>query len=328
MQTATSSTHSQFIQSSGVDADRIFNATVGQRSYILQQLEEAERNARDALFALEMMEMELSRETAAIKSTLSRLSETLPPHKFDKMCDFAFSRSKEEWENVWKHEWVDDGNDRDRFIEHPRGPSKKSRPDHRPSTSLPPSSPSPLTSPVNSRGHLPPRATPVSTNRVPWDECQRPTGPRSPLPPDGLRVPWGFVERFGPTRYRPTPSRAQQSRRLKRDKRQVVACQDGTLTIFDPQEDIEAQRREIKEMMRLQARQRLSAKAQSSERSLLKIVQTSATDRIQGPPVTWSNVFGDGEPPPEELANPFAQSGDIPPMYPDLHQKRPERDDE
>jgi len=109
----------------------------------------------------------------------------------------------------------------------------------------------------------------------------------------------------------------------------VVAHQDGTLAIFDPQEDIEAQRREIKEMMRLQARQKLSAKAQSSERSLLKIVQTSVTDRIQDPPVTWSNVFvDDDEPPPEELTNPFAQSDHIPLVSPDLYQKRPERGDE
>ena len=102
--------------------------------------------------------------------------------------------------------------------------------------------------------------------------------------------------------------------------------QDGTLVVVDSQEDIEAQRREIKEKMLLQAQRRLPVQA---EISLRKIVQTSVADRTQGPPVTWYNVFDDvDEPPPEEFANPFAQSDHIPPAYPDLDPSRPERDDE
>ena len=275
------------------------------------------------------MEMELARETAAIKSTLSRLSESLPPHEFDKMCDFAFGKSKKDWENVWKHEWVDDGKERDRLIKRPRGPSKKPQSDPRPSSPLPPSSPPPPTSPPKSQDRPPPRATPIPINGVPWDKVQQPTRPRSPVPPDGFRIPQGFVNNFGSTRYRPTspepvagPSRPQQSRRLKRDKRRVEMHQDGTLVVVDPEEDIEAQRREIKEKMRLQAQRKLPVEA---EISLWKIVRMNVTDRVQDPPVTRFNAFGNvDEPPPEELTNPFAQDDHISPVYP----KRPERGDE
>jgi len=326
-----SSAHSQLIQNSGVDANRIFNATVGQHSHILQQLEEAERNARDALFALEMMEMELARETAAIKSTLSHLSGTLPPHEFDEMCDFAFGQSKKDWENVWKHEWVDDDKERDRFTKRPSWPSKAPRSESRPSSPLPPSSPPAPTSPVNPHDRLPPRTSPVRINGVPWNEYRWPTRPRSPRPPDGFRAPWGFVDNFGSTRYRPTPpepvagpSRPQQSRRLKRDIRQVEMRQNGTLVLVDPTEDIEAQRRQIKEQMLLQAQKRIPVQVRDS---LRRIIRPSDTNCTRDPPVTWSNVFED-EPPPEELTNPFAQGDHSPPVHPDPYPKDPDGDDE
>ena len=100
--------------------------------------------------------------------------------------------------------------------------------------------------------------------------------------------------------------------------------QDGTLALVDPEGDIEAQRRQIKERMLLQAQQRHPVD------SLWRIVRTSVTDRTQDPPVTWSNVFEDvDEPPSEELTNPFAQGDDrIPSVYPNPSPKRPERDDE
>jgi len=312
----------------GIDADRIYNATVGQRSHILQQLEEAETNARDALFALEMMEVELTREAAAIKSTLSYLSETLPPQEFEKMCDFAFGQSKKDWENAWKREWVEGGAERDKFIERPSGPSKKPRSGpppapHVPSSPLPPSSPPSPTPPVNSQGHLPPRTSPVRINGVPWDEYQWPTRPRSPTPLDGFRAPWGFVDNFGSTRYRPTspepvagPSQPQRSQRLRRDNRRLETRRDGTLVLVDTTEDIEAHRREMKEMIRLQAQRRHPVEA---EISLRKMVQTSVTDRIQNPPMTWFRLFEDEEPLPDDLTNPFAQDDHIPPMYPERY---------
>ena len=99
---------------------------------------------------------------------------------------------------------------------------------------------------------------------------------------------------------------------------------DGTLVFVDPQEDIEAHRRQIKEKMRLQAQLRLPVEA---EISLWKIVQTNVTDRIQDPPVTWFRVFEDEEILPDELTNPFAQDDHIPPMYPELLQSRSDQDE-
>ncbi|KAF9650603.1 hypothetical protein BDM02DRAFT_1324028 [Thelephora ganbajun] len=317
-----------------VDADRIYNATAVQHTHILQQLEEAEKNARDALFTLEMMEMELARETSAIKSTLSYLSELLPSHEFEEMCDFAFDQSKKDWENEWKREWVEDGTEKGKFIDRPRDPPKKRRPDpspspptpHVPSSPLPPSSPPPPTPPVNTQDRLPPRTSPVRINGVPLNKWKWPTRPRSPLPPDGFRAPWGFVDKFGSTRYRPTPaeplagpSQPQQSRRLKRDRRRVEMHQDGTLVLVDPTEDIEAQRREIMQQIRFQAQRKLPAEA---EISLGKIVQTGYTDRTQDPPVTWFRVFEDEGPLSSDLTNPFAQDDHIPPTYLELHSTR------
>lgn len=290
----------------GVDADRIFNATLGQRSRILQQLEEAERNARDALFALETMEMKLASETAEIKSALSHLTEILPRNEFEKMCDFAFGKSKKDWEDVWKHEWVDDSKERGRFTKHRRGPTKKPRSSHRYSSPLPPSSPPPPTSPIGPQGGLLPRTGPIRTNGSPWDEPQRRTHPRSPLPPDGFRAPRGPVDKLGSAAG---PSQPQQIRRLKRDDRLLEARRDGTLVLVDPQEDIEAHRREIRERIGLQAQQRL---LDGIESSLRKIVEPSGTNDNEDPPVTWSRVFGYVEPLAEELVNPFAQQDDPP----------------
>ena len=55
---------------------------------------------RDALFALEIVELELSRETATMKLTISCLSDTLPTAEFNKMCDYAFGQSKKDWGKV------------------------------------------------------------------------------------------------------------------------------------------------------------------------------------------------------------------------------------
>jgi hypothetical protein len=100
---------------------------------------------------------------------------------------------------------------------------------------------------------------------------------------------------------------------------------DGTLVLVDPQEDIEAQRQQIKEKMQLQAQRKLAAEA---EISLWKIVQTSVADRIQDPPVTWFRLFEDEEPLPDDLMNPFAQDDHIPPTYPELYPRRPEQGEE
>lgn len=101
--------------------------------------------------------------------------------------------------------------------------------------------------------------------------------------------------------------------------------QDGTCVIVDPQEDIEAQRREIREKMRLQAESRLPPEAMAS---LRRIVQPRVTDRAQGPPVTWFRVFEDKEPLLDDLTNPFAQDDHIPPTYQELFSRRPEHDSE
>ena len=310
MKQATTSSHSQLIRSLGIDAGRVYDATVGQRSHILQQLEEAERDARDALFALEMVELELSRETAAMKSALSRLSETLPSHEFEKMYEFAFDQSKQDWENVWKREWVADSTEKDRFIEHPRGPSKKPRSTpppsppapNAPSSPLPPSSPPPPTSPVNSHDRLPPHASPVRTDGVRWHEFKQP----APTTFDGFRVPSGFVEIFGSTSYRPPrpepvagPSKPQDSRKLKRSTKPA-----------DVQKETEDQRRQIREQMKRQAEERISLAARNA---LWQIVQDSVDDKV--PPVTWFTVFKDDPRLSNDLTNltnPFAQDDHIP----------------
>jgi len=98
--------------------------------------------------------------------------------------------------------------------------------------------------------------------------------------------------------------------------------QNGTLVLVDPAEEIEAQRRQIKAKMLLQAQQRLPAQVGDS---LRRIVRPSDTNRTRDPPVTWSNVFED-EPPPEELTNPFAQGDHSSPVHPDPN--HPEGDDE
>lgn len=308
MHTAKSCTHSQLTRSLGVDADRIFNATVGQRSHILQQLEEAESNARDALFTLESMRVKLASETAEIKSTLSHLSEIIPPDEFEKMCDFAFGKSKNDWEDVWKHEWVGDTKERVKFIKRRRGSSKKRRPSRRDSSPLPPSSPPPPTSPGDPQGGLPPRTGPIRTNR------SRSTHPRSPLLPDGFRAPQGFVDKLRSTAYRPTwpqpaagPSQPRQNRRLRRDDRLLQAHQDGTLVIVDPQEDVEAHRREIREKIELQTHWRLR---DGIETSLQKMVQASGSNRSEDPPVTWSRVVGHAEPLGEEPVEPLGRDPD------------------
>lgn len=298
------------MHSLGVDADQIFNATLGQRSRIVQQLEEAERNARDALFTLETMELKLASQTAEIKSTLLHLSEILPRDEFEKMCGFAFGKSKMDWEGVWKHEWVDDSEEKARFAKRRRGPLKKPR---RCSSPLPPSSPPPPTSPAGSQGGLPPCTGPIRTKGSPWDESQRRTHPRSPLSPDRPRAPRGFVDKLGSAAYRRQPaagpSQPQQIRRLKRDDRLLEAHRDGTLVVVDPQEDIEAHRREIREKIGLQTQQRL---LDGIESSLRKIVRTSGTNGDEDPPVTWSRVFGYAERPAEELVDRVSQ--DDPPV--------------
>ena len=325
MKAATTYDSSQLVRSLGIDADRIYNATVGQRSHIFQQLQEAEEDARDALFALDMMEMALAREAAAIKSSLSRLSETLPPREFEEMCEFAFGQSKKDWEDVWKHKWVEDrterdkfvkrkrvtdGTEGDRFVKRPRGPSKNPRFNftRAPSSPLPPSSPPPPTPPA-----------------------------RSPLPPDGFRAPWGFVENFGSTGYRPTPTppvpfpeplQPQQSRRLRRDERRLNLRPDGSLVLVDPQEEIEAQREQIRQKMRFQAQQKVPAEA---EISLWKIAQTKPINHIHDPPVTWSTLFelySVVNRTPNDLTNPFAQEDHVLPTRPELYPRRPEQDEE
>lgn len=75
----------------------------------------------------------------------------------------------------------------------------------------------------------------------------------------------------------------------------------------------------------LQAQQRLPAEVQNS---LRKIVDTSAMDRVQDLPVTWSRVFGDEELLPGELTNPFAQGDHIPPMYPDPKPREGDEEEE
>ena len=99
---------------------------------------------------------------------------------------------------------------------------------------------------------------------------------------------------------------------------------DGTFVLVDPQEEIEAQRRHIREQMRFQAQRRLPAAA---EIALGKIVQTSFADRIEDPPVTWFRLFG-GDASPDDLMNPFAQDDHIPPTYPELYPGHPEQVDD
>ncbi|KAF9792563.1 hypothetical protein BJ322DRAFT_1103054 [Thelephora terrestris] len=315
----------------GADADRIYNATVGQRNHILQQLEEAERNARDALFALERMEMELARETAAIKSTLSDLSETLPAQEFEKMCDFAFGQSKKDWENVWKHEWVEDGTERSKFITRCSGSSRTPRPNPPPppqphSSPLPPSSPPPPSSPNNPQTRFPPRPSPVRTSGAPADEPQPSTHPHSPPTLDGFRTPWGFIDSFGSTSYRPkapepvaSPPRPHRPRRLKRDDRRLAGTdRNGMPIIVDPSEHIASLRREVKEMIRLQAHMKYPVEA---ENALLRIVQRTEdyeNSFRRDPPVTWSRLYEDKEPHPSDLTNPFARVDHVPPAYPEV----------
>jgi hypothetical protein len=316
----------RFIWGPGVDAERMYNATVGQRAHILEQLEEAESNGRDALFALEIAEMELAHKTATMKSALSRLSETLPPLEFEEMCYFVFGQSKEEWERVWKREWVEDDTERNKFTQ-ARGPSKtKSRsnsppnpPAHHPrSSSLPPSSPLPNTSP-NLQDHLPPRPGPVPMNGIPVDGFQLPPRPRTPPSLDGFKAPRGFVDHFGSTRYQPIapepvagPSRPQQSRRLKRDLRRLEEDRNGNLILVDTTKEIEEQRRQIKESILLQAQRRVPVEVQES---LKKIVRSG---NRQDPPVTWSRVFGDENAHANDLTNSFAQDDHVrPSVYPE-----------
>jgi hypothetical protein len=98
--------------------------------------------------------------------------------------------------------------------------------------------------------------------------------------------------------------------------------QGGTLVVVDAKEEIEAQRREIKERIRMQAQRRLPVEA---EISLWKIVQPSVADRIQDPPITWFRLFEDEGPLPDDLTNPFAQDDHTPPMYPELYPRRSEQ---
>ena len=98
---------------------------------------------------------------------------------------------------------------------------------------------------------------------------------------------------------------------------------DGTFVLVDPKEDIEAQRRQIKERMRLQVQMKLPPEA---EISLWKIVRMSDTDRVQDPPVTWFRILEDDRPLPDDLTNPFAQDEHTPPTYPELDPSHPEHD--
>lgn len=234
----------------------------------MKQLEEAERNGQDALFALETVEMELAQKIATMNSTFSRLSETLPPYKFEQMCEFAFGEGKKEWEQVWKREWVEGGTKRTKFTQL-RVPSKRqlrSSPPYPPpvyhprSSPLPPSSPPPPTSP-NLEGHLPPQTGPPPINGVPVDGFQSPARPR-----DRSKATRGFTRNPGSARYQRTspepaagPSQMQPSRRLKRDLRRLEVDEKGTLVLVDTTEEIEEQRRQIKKSMEQQAQKKIYA---------------------------------------------------------------------
>lgn len=315
---------------SGIDAGQIYSATVGQRAHILQQLEEAERNAQDALFALEMMEIELARKSTAMESTLSHLSETLSPHEFKEMCAFALGQSKKDWEKAWKHEWVEDGTDGNKLTR-PGGPSKSRArypppAHHRPSSPLPPSSPPPPTSPLNQQGHFSSRISPVRTKGVPVNESELPTRPGPSPTLDGFRAPREFVDNFGSTRYQPTApasvagsSRPQQSRQLKRDLRRLEVDPNGELVLIDPTDEIEAHRRYVQDRKRLQAQPKFSARAQTSLSKIVRQEKVYDHNNVQDRPLTWSRVFEGKKPGPDDLRNPFSQGSHVPPpAYPDL----------
>ena len=248
--------------------------------------------------------MELAHKTAVMKSTLCRLSGTLPPHEFEEMCEFAFGQSKKDWEQVWKHEWIEDGTERNKFIR-PRGPSKR-QPPLPLSSPLPPSSPSPPTSPLNLQYQITPQASLVHTNETPIDELPLPTRSRSPPIVDGFRAPQGFVDT---TRYQPT--QPQQARRLTRDLRRLEVDRNGTLVLVDTMEEIEAHRRQMRARIRQQAQRDAPAE---TETSLMRIVQSENIDdrnRMEGQPVTWSRVFENDEAHPDDLTNPFAQDDHV-----------------
>ena len=65
-----------------------------------------------------MVELELAHETA-MKSTISCLFETLPTTEFDKMCDYTLGQSKKDWGKVRRHEWVNDGAEKEKFLAAP-----------------------------------------------------------------------------------------------------------------------------------------------------------------------------------------------------------------
>lgn len=266
--------------------------------------------------------MELSRESAAIKSVLSHLSETLPPHEFENLCNFAFGQSKKDWESVWKCEWVEDVTERNRHTTHPSCSSKEFRSNpsltlHAPSSPLPPSSPPPPTSPSNMQDTFPACSSRV---RVGDDESQLPTRPPSPPTLDGFKTPQGFVDNFGSTRYRSTvpvgPSRPQQSRRLKRDERRLDTDRRGMPVFVHCTKEIEVQRRDIGERIRLQNRQKQKFPIEA-ENSLFKIVQ-GQPHHVQDPPVTWFRIFDEKEPSgPDDFKNPFSQDDHVSPTLPE-----------
>lgn len=297
----------------GEDADKIYRATLGQRVHLLQQLEEAERNARDALFALEVMDMELASETAAIQTSLSRLSTMLPPPEFEKMFDFGFGASKKHWETVWKHEWVEDDEERCKSATRPRKspgnprtkPSPPPQVPHPPSSPLPPSSPPPQTSPPNPQGRPLPLASPIHIVETPVDESQQPPRPHSPLAIDGLKTPWGIGNNSGSTGYRPNAPEpvAGPSRRLKRENRRLVFDHSGTPTVADFTEEVEAHRREIEGKIKAQARWRSPAE---NERVFSGGAQWSkGKGRTRDPPAASPRVFGDKEPEPKDPTAPL-----------------------
>ena len=115
----------------------------------------------------------------------------------------------------------------------------------------------------------------------------------------------------------PGPSRLQipESRRLRRDTRRLVEDRDGNPIVVDTTAQIEANRREMRELLRLQAERKVPRETRIS---LRKIVQ-SDHDQKQHPPVTWSRVFGDKMGWEKDLRNPFAQDDDHvrPPTHPE-----------
>ena len=207
------------------------------------------------------MEIELASETAAIKTSLFRLSKILPPPELEKMSEFAFGASKKHWETVWKHEWVEDDEERCKSTTRPRNSPKNPQVPNPPSSPLPPSSPPPQTSPLNPQGHPLPHASPVRIGKAPANESQQPPRPPSPLANDGLKTPWGIAYSSGSTGYRPNAPEpvAGPSRRLKRENRRLVFDHNGTPTLADFTEEIEAHRREIERKVKGQARWRSPA---------------------------------------------------------------------